>query len=236
MSVRIIKENKDLISYFVYNNFNNALSSSRYPNGLKYADVTPVFKKDDKSDKGNYRPMSILPKLSKVYARIMQNQIYPYLNKFFSKYQCGFRKGFSAQHCLIAMIEKWRQSIDSGGLVAAALTNLLKVFDCIDYELLIAKLNACGFDNSSLTFIYSYLPERKQRTKINSSFTCWAEILFGIPQGSVLRPLLCNAYIYNLFFEVSDLEYASFADGTTRYTCLSEMIPILEKLIQSMFD
>ena len=97
--VKIVKENKDLISYFVYNNFNNALSSLQYPNGLKYADVTPVFKKDDKSDKSNYRPISILSNLSKVYERIMQKQIYPYLNKIFSKYQCGFRKGFSAQHC-----------------------------------------------------------------------------------------------------------------------------------------
>ena len=66
MLIKIIKENKDLISYFVYNNFNNALSSSQYPNGLKYADVTPVFREDDKSDKSNYRPISILPNLSKV--------------------------------------------------------------------------------------------------------------------------------------------------------------------------
>ena len=94
--VKIVKENKDLISYVVYNNFNNALSSSQYPNGLKYADVTPLFKKDDKSDKSNYRPISILPNLGKVYEGIMHNQIYPYLNKVFSKYQCGFWKGFSA--------------------------------------------------------------------------------------------------------------------------------------------
>ena len=89
----------------------------------------------------------------------------------------------SAQHCLIAMIEKWRQSLDSGGQAAAVLTDLSKAFDCIDHELLIAKLNAYGFDNSSLTFVYSHLSERKQRTKINSSFSCWAEILFGVPQG-----------------------------------------------------
>ena len=170
--VKIVKENKDLMSYFVYNNFNNALSSLQYPNGLKYADVTPVFKKDDKSGKSNYRPISILPNLSKVCERIMQNQIYPYLNKIFSKYQCHFPNGFSAQHCLIAMIEKWRQSLNSGGQAAAVLTDLSKAFDCIDHELLIAKLNAYGFDNSSLTFIYSYLSGRKQRTKINSSFSC----------------------------------------------------------------
>ena len=193
-----------ILSFIGYNNayFNNALSSLQYPNGLKYADVTPVFKKDDKSDKSNYRPISILPNLSKVYERIMQNQIYPYLNKIFSKYQCGFRKGFSAQHCLIAMIEKWRQSLNSDGQAAAVLTDLSKAFDCIDHELLIAKLNAYGFDNSSLTFIYSYL---SGRTKIDSSFSCSAEILFGIPQGSILGPFLFNAYICDLFFEVSDL-------------------------------
>ena len=102
------------------------MSSSQYPNGLKHADVTPVFKKDDKSDKSNYRPISIVPNLSKVYERIMQNQIYPYLNKIFSKYQCGFGKGFSAQHCLIAMIEKLSQSLDSGRQAAAVLTDLSK--------------------------------------------------------------------------------------------------------------
>ena len=237
--VKIIKENKDLISYFVYNNFNSALSNLQYPNGLKYADATPVFKKDDKFDKSKYRSTSILPNLSKVYERIMQNQIYPNLNKIFSKYQCGFRKGFSAQHCLIAMIEKWRQSLNSDRQAAAVLTDLSKAFDCIDHELLIAKLNAYGFDNSSLTFIYSYFSERKQRTKINSSFSCWPEILFGVPQGSILGPLLFNAYICDLFFEVRDLEYASFADDTIPYSCLPEMIPIFEKLekgIQSMFD
>ena len=94
----------------------------------------------------------------------MQNQIYPYLNKLLSKYQCGFRKRFSAQHCLIAIFEKWCQSLDSGGQVAAILTDLSKAFDCIDHGLLIAELNAYEFNNSSLTFIYSYLSRRKQRT------------------------------------------------------------------------
>ena len=81
--VKIIEENKDLISCFIYNNFNKTSTSSQYPNSLKYADVTPVFKMDHKSDKSNYRPKSILPSLSKVYERIMQNQIYPYLSKIF---------------------------------------------------------------------------------------------------------------------------------------------------------
>ena len=130
--VKIIKENRDLIAYFILHNFNNALSCSEYPASLKYADITPIFKKDDKTDKTNYRPISILPNLSKIYERFMQNQMYPYLNQIFSKYQCGFRKGYNcnwtriqnhlvlkrtlkgynAQHCLMAMIEKWRKFLE----------------------------------------------------------------------------------------------------------------------------
>ena len=93
--------------------------------------------------------------------------------------------------------------------------------------------------NSSFTFIYLYLSERKQRTKINSSFSCWAEISFVVPQGSTLGPLLLNASICHLFYEVRDLEYASFADDTIPNGCAPEMIPISEKLekgMQSMFD
>ena len=137
------------------------------------------------------------------------------------------------------MIKKWCQFLDSGGQAAAVLTDLSKTFGCIDHELLIAKLNGYGFDNSGLTFIYSHLSERKQRTKINSSFSCCAEILFGVLRDSILGPLLFNTYICDLFFEVRDLEYASFADDTTPYSCLPEMIPILGKLgkgIRSMFD
>ena len=126
----------------------------------------PVFKKDDKSDRSNYQLISILPNHSKVYERIMQNQIYPYLNKILSKYQCGFWKGFSAQHnYTISVIEKWCQSLDSGGQVAAVLTDLSKAFDYIDNELVIAKLNVDGFDNLSLSFIYLYVSGRNEGNK-----------------------------------------------------------------------
>ena len=225
--VKLIKENRDLIAYFILHNFSNALSCSEYPASLKYADITPIFKKDDKTDKTNYRPISILPNLSKIYERFMQNQMYPYLNQIFSKYQCGFRKGYNAQHCLMAMIEKWRKFLDIGGHAGALLTDLSKAFDCIDHELLIAKLHAYGFDNDALKFIYSYLKGRKQRTKINSSYSSFAEILFGVPQGSILGPLLFNAYICDLFYGIDDLDFASFANDNTPYSCLSDMISVV---------
>ena len=113
--VRIIKENIDIASYFLYHTFNNSLSCSTFPAAMKYAEVTPIHKKDDKTDKENYCPISIMPDLSKVYERLMYNQIYPYFQTIFSKFQCGFRKGFNAQHCLFAMVEKWCKSLDGDG-------------------------------------------------------------------------------------------------------------------------
>ena len=136
----------------------------------------------------------------------MQNQMYPYLNQIFSKYQCGFRKGYNAQHCLMAMIEKWRKFLDIGGHAGGLLTDLSKAFDCIDHELLIAKLHAYGFDTDALNFIYSYL------------------------KGRILGPLLFNAYICDLFYDIDDLDFASFADDNTPYSCLSDMISVLGQL------
>ena len=139
----------------------------------------------------------------------------------------------------MAVIEKWRKFLDIGDHAGALLTDLSKAFDCIDHELLIAKLHAYGFDNHALKFIYSYLKGRKQRTKINSSYSSFAEILFGVPQGSNFGPLLFNAYICDLFYDIDDLHFASFADDNTPYSCLSDMISVLRQLkggIDKIFD
>ena len=146
---------------------------------MKYAEVTPIHKKDDKIDKENYHPRSILPNLSKVYERLMYNQIYPYFQTIFSKFQCGFRKGFNTQHCLLAMVEKWRKTLDAGGETGVVLTDLSKAFDCIDHNLLVAKLSAYGSEKQSINFIYSYLTKRKQRTKVDSVVSLW-EIFFQV--------------------------------------------------------
>ena len=139
---------------------------------MKLANVTPVHKKSSQSEKGNYRPVSILPKLSKVFERCIYKQIYEYFENILSKYQCGFRKGHSAQHCLIALLEKWRESIDRGSEFGILLTDLSKAFDCLPHDLFVAKLSAYGFDNKALRFTYDYLKNRKQRTKISGLYSC----------------------------------------------------------------
>ena len=141
------------------------MSCSQYPNDLKNIDVTPVFQKDDKSDKSTYGSISILPNFSKVYQRLMQNQMCPYFRKIFSKYQCGFRKGFNRQHCFMSVIEKWCRSLDVGGHAEALLTNLSKAFDCIEHDLFITKFKDYEFDMTSLNFIYSDRTGRKQRKR-----------------------------------------------------------------------
>ena len=110
------------------------------------------------------------------------------------------------------------------------LTDLSKAFDCIDPELLIANLYAYGFDKNFLYFINSYLKGRKERTKINSLYSAFAEILFGVPQGSMLGTLLFNIYICDLFIENSDIDIANYADDNTPYACSSDLDSVVFKL------
>ena len=103
----------------------------------------------------------------------MYDQLKGHFDKLLSKYQCGFTKGFSTQHCLLAMIEKLGKSLDSGGASAALLTDLSKAFDCLLHDLLIAKLHAYGIKKGSLNLLFFYLK--------NNTYSGWIDILFGVP-------------------------------------------------------
>ena len=136
-----------------------------HPNNLKLADVTPIYKKGSHTDKENYRPVSILTSLSKVFERLLYRQMYSFTESILSINQCGFRKGFSAQHCSITMLEKWRTSADNKLIAGILLTDLSKTFI---HDLLIAKLHAYGFDYNALLLIHNYLYNHNQGVKVNS--------------------------------------------------------------------
>ena len=134
-------------------------------NSLKNAIISPVHKKGAKTSKDNYRPVSILSNISKIYERLLFKQISEYFEPILSKFQCGFRKGFSVQHCLLAMLEKWKSAVDNKRNFDGLLTDLSKAFDCLPHDLLLAKLNAYGFSLPALRLVQSYLSNRKQRIR-----------------------------------------------------------------------
>ena len=143
-----------------------------------------------------------------------------------SVFQCGFRKKYCSQHALIAMIEKTRKILDKGGIFDALLTDLSKAFGCMTHDLLIAKLHALNFDMNALNSIFDYLTGRKQRVKLNSSFSLYLDIFQGVPQGSILGPLLFNIFLCDLFLFVEEVDIMSYADDNTPYVC-SENINII---------
>ena len=214
----------------IFQNLIQSLINVKFPHCLKQAKVIPAFKKEEKLDKSNYRPVSILPVISKIYERLMYDRMYKYFDQIFPKFQCGFRKRFGTQNCLLYMIENWKEFLDEGNHYGALLTDLSKAFDCIMYDLLIAKLQAFGFDNDSLNFICNYLVGREQRVKINLSFSTWSKIENDLPQGSLLGPSLLNINTLDMFFEQKDVNFAAYTDDNTPYFCDKTLEVLLSKI------
>ena len=228
--VKNLKENIDVTSVILHRIFNEAILNCKFPDKLKLADISPHYKTDDATDKKNYRPISILPPVSKLLEKLLHTQIAYFIENHLYKYMCGYRKGYSTQHALVVMLEKWKTILDKQGYAGGIIMDLSKAFDTINHELLLAKLHAYGFDKTSLSLIWNYLTNRWHRTKINMSFSSWEELLHGVPQGSVLGPLLFNIYFNDLFFIVEKTDATNYADDTTLYACDNDLSSLIRRL------
>ena len=150
-----------------------------------------------------------------MYEKCLFNPISNYFEYIFSKFQCY----------LISVIEKWKKSV-----FAAFLTDLSKAFDCLQHDLIISKLNAYGFSLLAARLMPSYLFNRKERTKINSRYSSWEEIPFGVPQGSILALLLFNIFICDLFSSMINVDFASYTDDNTPYVIENSVKDVINSL------
>ena len=189
--IKILKESGFTFEYLT-SCVNEAILSGKFPDSLKLSNIVPVHKKKDLTDKCNYRPVSILPLFSQVFEKQLRSALYLY--NFLNKLLWGFCKAHSTQHALFKLLQAWQKELDNSGFIGTILMDLSKAYDCLPHDLLIAKLGAYGLDRSSLRLLMDDLNSRKQRTKVGSSYSKWSEIKHGIPQGSMLGPLLFNIF------------------------------------------
>ena len=195
----------------------NCLKKGVFPGDLKLSDITSIFKKEDSLNKENYRPVSILPHLSKVIERILCKHINSFMKNEFSPYLCGFRKNHKGQFSLSEIIENWKKQLHNGEKIGVIFMYLSKAFDTINHSLLLAKLKAYGFSNQALSLLRSYLCKTFQKSIINGSFNSSNEIITGVPQGSILGPLLFNIFLNDIFLFISKCQLCNYDDDNTLY-------------------
>ena len=156
--------------------------------------------------------------MSKIYERFIHNSLSSFAENILSNFISAYRKAYSSNHVLLRLIENWKKSLDNKNFVGTVLMDLSKSFDCIPHDLLVAKLHAYGLSEDTVTFIYSsYLKRRKQSVKINNTESLFQILLSGIPQDSILGPILFNIFINDLFLFLEDVDLANFADDNTIY-------------------
>ena len=168
----------------------------------------------------NFRLVSVLNTFSKVYERVIKDQIVCGMEKYLSPFLSAYRKSYSSQNILISLIEEWRKKLDNNFVVEAVLTDLSKAFNCMPHDILIAKLSAYDLSDEALSYIYSYLTNRRQYVRINNTHSQLETIISGVPQGSILGSIVFNLSINYLFF---------FVAGTSLYD-LQMTIPFLHSL------
>jgi DNA polymerase III epsilon subunit-like protein len=228
---KLIKEMRHIVRQPLADIWNiELLKEKTFSGKLKLGDISALFKALEKTNKTNYRPITVLVVVSKIFEKIMDKQTNTYIEKFLSKWLCGYRTNFNCEVALVPMIEKWKMARDKGDNAGGVLMDLSKAFDTINHELLIAKLHAYGFSIDALKIVHSYLSDRWIRTKIDGSYSTWKQILSGMPQGSVNGPKWFNIYLNDLFFLFINTEVCNIADDSTPYACNANLSILLQHL------
>ena len=199
--------------------FNLSLLHGEFPDSMKLAKIIPLFKKGDKLEIGNYRPISLLSSFSKILEKIVFTRMIAFLKKYdiLSNFQFGFREKHSTVHALMSFVEKIAHSIDSSSHTVGIFLDFSKAFDTINHEILLYKLANIGVRGKALEWFRSYLSNRRQFVFLNEQASDFKNITCGVPQGSLLGPLLFIIYINDFHKSSNAMSFILFADDTNLF-------------------
>ena len=231
----LIKDFKKELSYPLFRIWQKSQSTAIIPKDLKLQSIAAIYKKGDRSLAENYRPISLTSNMIKIYERVVRKRLVQYLesNNILSGRQHGFRKGRSCLTHLLAHIDEILHSMIDDNEHDVIYLDFAKAFDKVDHELLIAKLQSCGITGNLLKWIQNFLTDRYQYVNISGCKSVLALVISGVPQGSVLGPILFLIYINDLEDCVKNSNAESFADDTRlgkRITSLEDVRLLQEDL------
>ena len=215
---------------------NLSLKNGVIPSEWKEARVTPIHKGGSKDDIGNYRPISVIPILGKIIEKVAYDQLQTYLtdNNILTNKQFGFRPKHSTQDALLNVTEKWFEFIDGGNVVGVVMIDLKKAFDTVNHKILIHKLKMCGFDDHTLKWFGDYLSNRTQSTCVNGFVSDKENIKCGVPQGSLLGPLLFSLYVNDMPSIIKHSEMSLYADDTCLFCSAKKPEDVVKRINEDL--
>ena len=214
---KVVKMSAYIIDKHLTNIINNDLLRNSFSDSAKIASVRPIFKKGERTEIGNYRPVSILNCFSKIYERFLHNQIASFSNEFLSDFISVYRKEYSINHVLIRLIENWKTMLNKNLFTGVVLKDLSKAFECIPHNLLVAKLHVYGLSFDKVTFLNSYVKDRKQNVRINNIFSAFQNFY------QVYHKLLYKVRSFSIYFSMT----CFYALKSQTYIILPIIIPSL---------
>ena len=232
ISAKLLKDAAPVIAPSLAILFNRSLTSGFFPSSWKIGRVTALYKQGDRMNVNNYRPITILPIISKLLERAVHDQLYKYLiaKQILAKEQFGFRAKKSTDAALIHFTDKVLTCMDSGQITGAAFLDLSKAFDTVNHELLLLKLTYAGLSNNTVTWFRSYLTYRSIFTMVDNKRSSTMDVPTGVPQGSILGPLLFILFVNDLPRCLNSCNAVLYADDTVIYYSSSMISDVESKL------